>query len=59
MGEESFETFRERQTSPQVKALSKPCLLTVAGIKTLKTKFAANSAEWSLVVKKASTFLKL
>lgn len=58
MGEGSFEDFRDRQTSADIKTVAKASLLTLAGVKILKSKFPDNHKEWKLVVNKAYGFLK-
>lgn len=58
VGEASFENFKGRQTSADVKAVAKASLLTLAGVKILTTKFPDNHKEWKLVVNKAYGFLK-
>jgi len=57
MGEANFEEFLDRQTHTEVKGLSKPQILTLAGVKILTEKYPESKNEWKFVVRKGFKYL--
>ena len=58
MGFICYDDFLNSQTNEGLKALHKDVLLTVAGLKILKTDFKDNAKEWKLVAAKGASFIK-
>jgi len=58
MGFSCYDEFLNSQTNESLKTLHKDVLLSVAGLKILKTDFKKNAKEWKLVAAKGASFVK-
>lgn len=54
----SVADFIQSQTDEALKALPSDVILTVVGLKLLKSHFADNAKEWKLVASKGSGYIK-
>lgn len=58
LGLKTIQELIDLQTDESIKKLQKEILLTVVGLKILKTSFKENSKEWKLVASKGATYVK-